>query len=56
MLNKFLNMFGNKIPCRSENTPLKIQNISDVKNRKSEIMQQYCKVKFCYKMNLKNVF
>ncbi|XP_048508180.1 uncharacterized protein LOC125500237 isoform X2 [Athalia rosae] len=40
-----LPVFRNKLPCRSEQTPKVIQDLEEIKNRKTEIMVQFCKVK-----------
>ncbi|XP_074093779.1 uncharacterized protein LOC141524033 [Cotesia typhae] len=40
-----LKMFQNKLPCRSSFTPRLIQEIPEIKNRKTEIMKKFCKVK-----------
>lgn len=37
---------GRKLPCRSMYTPDVIEDMEEVKNRKSEIMIRYCKVMF----------
>lgn len=46
-----LNVFRNKLPCKSVYLPNEILDISDVKNRKTELMIKYCKV-FTYFKNL----
>ena len=44
LINAILPVFKNKMPCRSKDTPIVIQNILGIKERNSEIMQRYCKV------------
>lgn len=38
-----LRVFRNKIPCKNKYLP-KALNITDIKDRKTEIMVRYCKV------------
>lgn len=45
LAERFLLFFNNKIPCRSRYTPREIQEIPEIKDRKSEIMTRYCKIK-----------
>lgn len=45
LIDTFLLFFNNKIPCRSRYTPKEIQNITEIKLRKTEIMIKYCKIK-----------
>lgn len=44
LINIILPLFRNKLVCRSAHTPKRIQNIPDIKNRKSEMMIGFCKV------------
>lgn len=44
LIDAVLPAFRNQIPCRSLNTPKSIQNIEEIKNRKTEIMVGFCKV------------
>ncbi|CAD1469596.1 unnamed protein product, partial [Heterotrigona itama] len=43
-IKMILRVFRNKIPCKSKYLP-KALNISDIKDRKTEIMVRYCKIK-----------
>ncbi|XP_076380669.1 Ig-like V-type domain-containing protein FAM187A [Megalopta genalis] len=40
-----LHVFRNQLPCKSEYVPNEIRDMPDVKNRKTELMIKYCKVK-----------
>ncbi|XP_076287195.1 LOW QUALITY PROTEIN: uncharacterized protein LOC143212359 [Lasioglossum baleicum] len=40
-----LRVFGNQLPCKSEYVPKEILHAPEVKNRKTELMIKYCKVK-----------
>ncbi|XP_076658403.1 uncharacterized protein LOC143362275 [Halictus rubicundus] len=40
-----LRVFRNELPCKSEYVPKEILDIPEIKNRKTELMIKYCKVK-----------
>lgn len=45
MAERVLLFFGNKIPCRSKYTPEEIQEIPEIKHRRTEVETKFCKPK-----------
>lgn len=43
-LRTALMLFRNKLPCKSRLLPEQVRLIPIIKNKKTEIMRQYCKV------------
>ncbi|XP_034184695.2 Ig-like V-type domain-containing protein FAM187A [Osmia lignaria lignaria] len=44
-IRTILRLFRNKLPCKSKHVPKELLDISDINDRKTEMMVRYCKIK-----------
>nr|XP_012137770.1 PREDICTED: uncharacterized protein LOC105662123 [Megachile rotundata] len=44
-IRMILDLFRNKLPCKSKHVPKELLNIPEIKNRQTEMMVRFCKIK-----------